>query len=123
MLIEILKEPILVDSKPVLKNVRLNIVENNQLRLKATYLGQQDGAEDSQVDIVVFRWTIPKLDKLAISISIDGKEMLRNLSFGLKLSYDFLHREWRLKGKFGSRQVNQTLESISSILLVVRDFI
>lgn len=122
MLIEILKEPILVDSKPVLKNVRLNIVENNQLRLKATYLGQQDGAEE-QVDIVVFRWTIPKLDKLSISISIDGKEMLRNLPFGLKLSYDFLHREWRLKGKFGNRQVNQTLESIGSIMLVVRDFI
>lgn len=121
MLIEILKEPILVDHVPVVQNVRLNIAANNQLRLKATYLNQS-GPEE-HVDIVVFRWTVPKLDKLALSITIDGKEMLRNLAFSLKLSYDFLHREWRLRGRFGSNAVNKKLEAISDIMLIVRELI
>lgn len=121
MLIEFLKEPILVDSVPVVKNIRLNIAANHQLRLKATYL-QQSGPED-HVDIVILRWTIPTLDKLSISISIDGKEMLRNLAFSLKLSYDFLHREWSLRGKFGTKAVNTKLESVASLITIVREFI
>lgn len=121
MLIEILKEPILVDSVPVVQNVRLNIAANNQLRLKATYLNQN--APEEHVDIVVFRWTIPKLDKLSLSITLDGKEMVRNLAFSLKLSYDFLHREWRLRGSFGTTAVNKKLEAVSDIMLIVRDLI
>lgn len=121
MLIEFLKEPILVDSVPVVKNIRVNIAANHQLRLKATYLRQSD--PDDHVDIVILRWTIPTLDKLSISITIDGKEMLRNLAFSLKLSYDFLHREWRLRGKFGADAVNKKLGSIGDLITIVREFI
>lgn len=120
MLLEILKEPILVDGVERVKDVRLNIASNHQMRLKATYLSEGD---DDPIDIVVYNWTVPKMEKLSLSISIDGKEMLRNIKFELKLSYDFLRRSWRLKGKFGSNHLNRELAMITDIFLIIQEYL
>lgn len=122
MLIEVLKEPILINGVPSIKDIRLNVIDNqNQFRLKSTYIAEDK--EDVHVDIVVYNWTIPKLDKLALSISIDGKEMLRNIKFELKISYDFFKRRWRAKGNFGNNVVNKDLESFMDIIMIIREYI
>lgn len=121
MLIEILKNPVMVDGIEVLNNIRLNVTDQHQLRLKMTYI--DSNKVESDVDLVVFNWTAPKLEKLSLSISIDGKEMLRNIRFNLRLSYDFFKRSTKLRGKFGPHTVNKDLSNISDILMVVREYI
>ena len=70
MLIEFL-DTILVNKTPVVENVRLNLQPMKcQLRLKLTYI---EGEVKTPLDFVVFNWS-PQLDKLALSIKIDGKE-------------------------------------------------
>lgn len=120
MLIEIIDKPILIDKIETLKNVRLNIVEDHKFRLKMTYINDE---HEEPVDIVVFNWSTPKLDKLKIIISIDGKEMIRSIPFNLKLSFDVIKRRWNLKGQFNNNTVNQELENAFGIFLAFQNLI
>lgn len=120
MLIEILDKPILIDKVETLKNVRLNLAENHKFRLKMVYIS--DDHEDP-VDIVVFNWSTPKLEKMKINISIDGKEMIRSLTFNLKLSFDIVKRRWILKGSFDNKPVNQELTNVISIVTTFQNLI
>lgn len=120
MLIEILDKPILIDKVETLKNVRLNLVENHKFRLKMVYVN--DDHEDP-VDIVVFNWSTPKLEKIKINISIDGKEMIRSVTFNLKLSFDIVKRRWNLKGSFDNKPVNQELQHFIDIVTTFQNLI
>lgn len=120
MLIEILDKPILIDKIETLKNIRLNIVEDHKFRLKMIYINDD---HEEPVDIVVFNWSTPKLDKLKLIISIDGKEMIRSIPFNLKLSFDVIKRRWNLKGSFNNNTVNQELENVFNIFLAFQNLI
>lgn len=121
MLIEFLKSPILVDGRPVIINPRLNITGNHQLRLKMAYVQEDD--EDVPVDIVVYNWTTPKLERLSIIISVDGKEMIRDIPFHIKITYDFLKSSWKLKGNFGSSVINQEIDQMLYLIMIFRKHI
>lgn len=113
MLVEIIDNAIYIDKTAIAENCRLNIQpKNHQLRLKITYI---NGEVKTPIDIVIFNWS-PKLDKLALSISINGKEMTTDTKFLLKLKYDVFKRQLKLAGKVGSEDVNILIANI-------RDFI
>lgn len=123
MLIEITEAPIKVDGLPLIENVRLNVQKNHQLRFKGTYIPLEKTHTNTSVDVVVYNWSTPKLDGLRIGMTIDGKEMTRNIEFKWKLSFDFLKRAWKLNGSFGPLIVERDLDSVGDILLVLRDLV
>ena len=112
MLIEFLNV-IYVDKKPMAENIRLNIQPlTHRLRLKITYIS---GEEKTPIDVVVFKWS-PKLDKLALSITIDGKDMTTNTDFLIKLSYDVLKRQLKLTGRVGDEDVKIHITNIRDFM-------
>lgn len=121
MLIEFLKSPILIDGTPAIVNARLNITKNHQMRLKMAYVQRDD--QDVPVDIVIYNWTMPKLEKLSIIISVTGKEMIRDIPFQLKITYDFFRNSWKLKGNFGDDIINREIEAMSDLIMIAREYI
>ena len=76
MLIECIGTPVNVDGKPLLKDFRLYIDPEHRMRFKMKYLF---GENEVPVDIVVYRYSIPKLDKLSLGITAEGKEMTHDV--------------------------------------------
>ena len=112
MLIEF-PQAISVDKNPLVKDIRLNVqAEKHQLRLKAEYI---HGELVTPVDLVVFRWT-PKLDKLSLSILIDGKELTTQTDFLIKLSYDVIRNNLKLSGNIAGKEIKKNLTSIQDFL-------
>lgn len=111
--------PISINGVEVLQNVKLNIAKNHQMRFKAAYKAKKY----INVDVVVYNWTSPKIDKLTLGITAEGKEMIRGLPFSLKLSYDFLRSHWKLNGSFGQSIVNRELASLGDLIVVFRDLV
>lgn len=123
MLLEFLDRPVCIDHVPVMQNFRLNLLpDKHQLRMKAEFLST-DGQDPKPIDIVVYQYTNPKLEKLSLAISITGEEMQRHMQFQVKLSFDFLKRKWKLIGSVGRTQVNREMSSAIEILQVIQDLI
>lgn len=120
MLIECIGTPVNVDGKPLLKDFRLYIDPEHRLRFKVKYLF---GDHEVPVDIVVYRYSLPKLDKLSLGISIEGKEMTHDVRYMLWLGYNFLDRKWTLRGTVGGRQVKYEMSTILEIVQVVKAII
>ncbi|MCM1220115.1 MAG: hypothetical protein NC548_37055 [Lachnospiraceae bacterium] len=118
MLIECIGNPVKVDGKDLLKDFRLNIAGNNQLRFKANYLFEES---EVPVDIVIFNYSLPKLDKLSLGITIDGEEMIKKIKFKLRLAYSFLDRKWIIKGTFGTREIKYEMSTFLEIIQVVKE--
>jgi hypothetical protein len=109
-----------VDKNPMVENVKLNIQpESHRLRLKAAYL---NGEEKTPVDIVIFNWQ-PKLDRLALSIIIDGREMTTNTNFLLKLKYDVIKRHLTLSGNIGSETIKTNINTAKDFLEIPKHII
>ena len=119
MLIEF-PNTILIDKNPMVENIKINIQpDTHRLRLKATYL---NGEEKTPVDIVIFNWQ-PKLDRLALSIIIDGREMGTNTNFLLKLKYDVIKRQLILSGNIGSDDIKSNITNIKDFLEIPKHVI
>ena len=112
MLIEI-PHMICIDKNPIVEQIRLNIQpKDHQLRLKATYTNDSNSIP---VDIVVFKWT-PKLDKLSLSLAIDGKELTTNSDFLIMISYNVIKRHIKLSGNVAGKSIDMTVASIKDFL-------
>lgn len=120
MILEI-KEPIKVDGNNIIKNLRLNMKpKDHQLRLKLIYL--ITGTE-LPLDLVIYKWTNPKLDKMSLSIDITGEELSKKLSIRARLAYDFLRKSWKIKGNIGTRSIDRDLSSVISVITLMKDFV
>ena len=95
VLIEFLKEPVLVDGSEYLKDLRINITKDKQMRLKAKYLNT---GKEIPIDLVVYRFTLPNFSKPPIiSISLDGRNMTVSGNFTMMVSYNYISGKWKLK--------------------------
>lgn len=122
MLLQALEQPILVDGKPFMKNLQLNLVpENRQLRLKTDFLEQPGTSPPQSIDIVVYNYSDIKLDGLSLAISIDGQELLRSVTFRAKLSYDFLKGKWKLVGSWNGWPIERSFKEIVEILSIIKE--
>lgn len=102
MLIEVL-HPILVDSAELCESFRLNIVpEERKLRAKIQF-GQKTAIGNRLVDLVVFNYSLPKIDGLGISVTFKGKEMETGLEFQASAGFKVSKRTWKVKGNIGGR--------------------
>lgn len=120
MILEI-KEPIKVDGDDIIKNLRLNIKpKDHQFRLKLIYLSS---GTERPLDLVVYKWTNPKLDKVGLSIDATGEELSKKISIQFRLSYDFFRKSWKVKGNIGIRNVDRELSSVISIITIMKDFV
>ena len=112
MLIEFLNT-VMIDKKPFAENVRLNIQPpNKQLRLKATYF---DGEDKLPIDIMG-KWTNPKIEKLSVSMIINGIDMTANKDFLLKINYDIFKWQGKVVGKVSGKDVEIQISSIKDLL-------
>jgi hypothetical protein len=95
----------MVDKKPLLKNFRLNLPGNNQLRLKFDYI--DEGGSSNPVDLVVYNYSEVGLKGARLRITFKGEERLNSTPFKLSLSFEFLKRRWRLSGTIAQQEVDE----------------
>lgn len=98
-------QPVMVDKKPLLKNFRLNLPGNNQLRLKFDYI--DEGGSSNPVDLVVYNYSEVGLKGARLRITFKGEERLNSTPFKLSLGYEFLKRRWRLSGTIAQQEVDE----------------
>lgn len=112
---------VMVNKKPLLKNFRLNLAGNKQLRLKLDYL-KPDGT-DAPVDVVVYHYSGVELKGARLQITFTGEERLRTLDFKLALSYEFLKRKWKLSGNIGPNEVSEELGTFLELITVIPKYL
>lgn len=112
MLVEFL-DIISIDKKPFAENLRLNIQpESHQLRLKVTYI---NGDEKTPIDMVIFKW-LPRIEKLNMSIMIDGKELISKTEFVVKMSFDIFKRQIKISGTVAGQDIKVTIRDFKELL-------
>ena len=103
MLIEFLKEPVLVDGSNYIKDLRINATKDKQMRLKAKYLGS---GTEIPIDMVVYRFSLPDFSKPPlVHVSLDGRNMTINSNFTLNVSYNYLSGKWKLRYNSTTRSI------------------
>lgn len=123
MLLECLKgQPITVDGRAILQDVRINVAGNNQLRAKLTYIGSDNVL--TSYDIVIYKYTVPKmeLDTMSMSIFVKGEEYQRHIPVSFKLSYHFLQKKWKLSGDINLQPIDWTIKGTKDIPSIVGKF-
>jgi len=123
VLIEFLNEPIKVDKKEFAKDLRINITEQKQMRLKITFYDPKNEGGFIPLDLVVYSIDTPRIDGLGLSFGLNGKEMGRNIPFKLKLHLDIIKRKWKLTGCFNNKDLNKTMNDISEVVTCIRDLL
>lgn len=121
MLIEVLQSPITIDKREMIKDLRINIPKGKrQLRMKLTCINNGE----HPVDVVIFGFTNPKIDKLTnITMSIDGKDMKNDKSFRFYVKLYLLKMEWELSGNIGQKNINVKLTDIGKLFEILSEFI
>lgn len=118
MIIRLPSGEITVDGKAVLKDVKLNIASNNQLRLKFIYFTKRN--VEIPLDIVVYKYTKPVVEKLTnVVIYIDGEELNSGINFNLKLTYSILNRRLNVSGNIGDDNININMCNASNALVLL----
>lgn len=113
MIIEFLNV-VMIDKQPFAENVRLNIQPTTkQLRLKATYFDDKGGS--IPIDIIG-RWTIPKIEKLSLSMNISGIDMITNKDYLLKINFDIFKWQAKVVGKVSGKDIKIQASSIKDLL-------
>ena len=118
MLIEFLKEPILINGSEYAKDLRINITKEKQMRVKVKYLGS--GAE-VPIDLVVYRFTVPNFSKPPfVNVSLDGRNMTINSNFLLNVSYNYMNGKWKLDYQSSTKTIrhegHNLLQQITEII-------
>lgn len=118
MIIRLPSGEITVDGKAVLKDVKLNIASNNQLRLKFIYFTKIN--VEIPLDIVVYKYTKPVVEKLTnVVIYIDGEELNSGINFNLKLTYSILNRRLNVSGNIGDDNININMYNALDALVLL----
>lgn len=120
MLLECLGSPVIADGKPRVKDIRLNLPNKNQCRLRFNWV---DGGKDVPFDIVIYDFSRPELDKANVSITINGEEYGQHIPFFLKISFSFFGRKWILNGSINNRSLSYELHTLLDLELVVQEMV
>lgn len=111
MLIELSKGDIMINKNPHLKDFKLNIAPNHQMRCKFIAITSN---KDIPLDFVVYNWSF-KLNIKTISIIITAMEMNSKKNIQLTLSYNILRRYWHLNGIIDKNNINMNIKSLYRI--------
>lgn len=118
MIIKLPDGEVTIDGKAVLKNVKLNIASNNQLRLKFVYFTKRK--KEIPLDIVVYKYTKPVLEKLTnLVIYVNGEELNNRIDFNLKLIYSIINRRLNISGNIGDDNINTNMYNTSDALMLL----
>lgn len=118
MIIKLPDGEVTIDGKAVLKNVKLNIASNNQLRLKFVYFTKRK--KEIPLDIVVYKYTKPVLEKLTnVVIYVNGEELNNRIDFNLKLIYSIINRRLNISGNIGDDNINTNMYNTSDALMLL----
>lgn len=118
MLFECLKSPILANGKPIVKDVRLNIPNKNQCRLRFDWV---EGGKNIPFDIVVYDLSKPRLEKTSVTMTINGEEYGNHIPFFLKISFSFFGMKWLVNGSIKNRSLNYELHTMVDLMLIVQE--
>lgn len=118
MIIKLPDGEVTIDGKAVLKNVKLNIASNNQLRLKFVYFTKRK--KEIPLDIVVYKYTKPVIEKLTnVVIHVNGEELNNRIDFNLKLIYSIINRRLNISGNIGDDNINTNMYNTSDALMLL----
>lgn len=114
MLIKI-PQSVSIDNNDILSNIRLNLIlDKRQVRFKSDI---NRSSKKIPVDIVVYSYTIPKIDiKGKISMNINGEDLINKRKIYLTISFHVTSKRWVVTGRYGWKDINESSSSISSII-------
>lgn len=98
--------PVTIDSKPILKDIRINIVSNkHQLRAKMVYIDKD--LKDMPLDIVVYNYSNPRISihNQGIEFDINGEEYIRHIGIQLRVGFNIFKKILTLDGTINGQQV------------------
>ena len=117
MLIELPKGDIVIDKKSYLKDFKINIAANHQIRCKFIAVTSK---KDIPFDIVIYNWKF-KLNIKTISIDVTGIEMNSNKNIHLTVTYNIFSKDLHLNGVIDKNNINMRLDDFESISQLVSD--
>ena len=117
MLIELPKGDIKIDKNPYIKDFKLNIAPNHQMRCKFIAIASN---KDIPLDFVVYNWSF-KLNIKTISINITAMEMNSKKNIQLTLSYNIFLKDLHMNAIINKNNINMQVKSFYSILKLLSD--
>lgn len=117
MLIELPKGDIIIDKKSYLKDFKINIAANHQMRCKFIAITSK---KDIPFDIVVYNWKF-KLNIKTIFIDVTGIEMNSNKNINITVTYNIFSKDLRLNGTIDKTNINMQVDSFKRITQLISD--
>lgn len=108
-----MNSPVTVNGTPFIKDIELN-VPKNETRLKAKFK-YINGEEEIPIGILITQYTLPSLNasNTGLSISVEGSEYKHEIPFNLQIGYNFIKREWFIKGHIKFKRVDLSFKTLS----------
>lgn len=115
-------QPIIIDDRPVLQDIGINIAGNNQLRINLTRI--DDDGNTVPYSIVIYNYTKPEMNvpNMELSLYARGEEHIRRIPFSVKVSYHFLQKKWKLSGDINRQPLDCNIKSIHDLLPIIDKF-
>lgn len=123
MLIEFLNEPIKVNKKEFAKDLRINITEQKQMRLKVNLYDPEDESGYRPLDFILYSIDLPHVEGLDLSCGINCKELSMNNALKLKINFNIVKQKWKLKGTFNGRELSKTSGDVNDIVTYIKDLL
>lgn len=96
-----------IDGVNYIENLWIKNKKNqNQLRCKFTVI---DSGVKHNIDIIIYRYSVSSLKNLDYSISFNGKELNRNKTFNLDITYIPIRGKIKITGEIDSKKIKETL--------------
>ncbi len=99
-----------IDKKTEIKDVKMNIAGNKQMRLKGKIM---DNGTEAPFDFVVYSYKF-NIEKVSIlTFKIDGENYLKRNNLKIEISFNIITRKYILK--INSSQVNVTVSNFMEL--------
>jgi len=105
-----------IDGDEKIKNIRFNLPNRNQFRLKCTLLN--DGKE-KDIDIAAREFKCKLSGVTTVSATIIGVDMTTKLSVNLVLSFNMISKEKHIKGVVGDKNLDIVLNTVEDVKSLV----
>ena len=105
-----------IDDVERVKNIRLNIPNKHQFRLKCTML--QEGNIERDLDIVC-REIKCMFHGTNVGATIIGVDMITKLSVNVTITYNLFKKETHIKGVISNKEIDQSLTSFKDLITLL----
>ena len=101
-----------IDEVERVKNIRLNIPNKSQFRLKCTLL---NGDIEKDIDIAAREFKCKLSGMTTVTANIIGVDMISKLTVNLTFSFNLLNKEKRLKGVAGNKNLDVVFNTLGDV--------